>query len=169
MSASELRDNLNRAICVFLELIRNQWSRVSELATHGGTYARGSLVADWLEANWEMLVEATVSEEGRVVLEPYGDGADCNAVGSRVWKPGVTTTHEVVVIGRSGLAAVDALSGEAFDIANAGLHFEKFVTMTSEGWYAERVPFDHALCAKNGRDVVFSLRNVTFDLRRTAW
>lgn len=50
------------------------------------------LLDDWLQANWEIIVEAPLN----VFLEPYGDGADCNGASSRVWEPAKLPTHKLM-------------------------------------------------------------------------
>ena len=50
---------------------------------------------DWLQANWEILVEAVLCKLGEEFLEVYGEGADCNGASSRVCYPQALPTHKV--------------------------------------------------------------------------
>ncbi len=97
-----------------------------------------SLVADWLQANWETIVEASIAPHLGVRLEIYGDGADCNERSSRVWRPQDVTTHQVVCVSPNGL--FDALTGTA---VTAGLPLDRFCTL-HDSYPQERPPFDLA-------------------------
>ena len=69
-------------------MLETYWGSLQKLSKHDPT---GSLKDDWMQANWELIVEGLLSD-GRLVLEPYGEGADCNGASSRVlypdWKMG---------------------------------------------------------------------------------
>ena len=47
------------------------------------------LLDDWLQANWEIIVESRLQESKAIsgLLDVYGNGADCNASSSRVSLP----------------------------------------------------------------------------------
>lgn len=84
------------------------------------------LLADWLQANWEILVEAGTGK----YISHYGDGADCNGRSSRVWLPEICPTHRVA----------------RRNIASGNLHsFTKFICWDG-ALYSEAIPLDHILC-----------------------
>jgi hypothetical protein len=50
---------------------------------------------DWLQANWEILVETKICEPGQFLYH-YGEGADCYGEFSRVSYYNKTPTHKIV-------------------------------------------------------------------------
>ncbi len=56
---------------------------------------KGGIRDDFLQANWEILVEMLICIPGEEFLEPYGNGADCNGDSSRVSLPDKITTHRI--------------------------------------------------------------------------
>ncbi len=158
---------LEPALRTFLEVLCSNWASIGALANLKQTDPE-QFRADWAQANWEAIVEAAVST-GQVFVEPYGDGADCNAVGSRVWMPGVRSTHAVSCYPVVGRRAVDRLMGEEITFPDGGLLVDRFACPTEEGWYSERPPFDHVLTRSAGeREALFRLSEVGFTLRSVA-
>ncbi|MCA9680303.1 MAG: hypothetical protein KC464_35065, partial [Myxococcales bacterium] len=62
------------AVRAFAATLATSWERLEAIARRTST---GSYLADWAQANWEMIVEG-VLPPGEDFLEVYGDGADCN-------------------------------------------------------------------------------------------
>lgn len=52
---------------------------------------------DYLQANWEIIVESLICEPGIEFLQVYGEGADCNEISSRVCFPEKLATHIIKV------------------------------------------------------------------------
>lgn len=119
------------------------------------------LIPDWLQGNWEGLVEAALRPG--IFLEVYGDGADCNERSSRVHKPEVVATNVVVCRPRSGNAAWDALAGKPIIFPDGGLVLDELVSLAGS-WYARRPPFDHALIIAAPNTMLFRIDDVLFDL-----
>ena len=161
-----MNDQIQRAVLTFVAVLRDSWTHVRDLV--GGVCGQDPdcFLSDWAQATWEMLVEASVWRDGEVYLEPYGEGADCNDVGSRVWRPGVVSTHGVHCIPVNGNSLRDVLTGETFKVADTGYALEQFVTATEDGWYRVNPPFDHVLLYRDGRDTVVRLEDVRFTLVR---
>ena len=81
------------------------------------------LLSDWLQANWEVIVEARLHDAGLIsgVLDVYGDGADCNGASSRVSLPD-----------KAPICAVHVAPG---------FIFHSFGTLKDE-WFVQEPPFD---------------------------
>lgn len=143
----------------FARLLANAWPEV--LAASRLTKA-GSFVQDWLQANWEAVVEAGIGPG--VFLEVYGEGADCNDRSSRVYRPEATPTHAVVCLSRPGEEGViDRLSGRLIAVSSDGLPVEELVTLEGS-WYTARPPFDCVLVERDGNSYVFRINEVAFSL-----
>jgi hypothetical protein len=165
MMQTELNAKLNDAIEVFLTVLRTSWPAMTELANRMVTRDTTEVLADWAQANWEMIVEAALSTNQLVFTEPYGEGADCNSRSSRVWKPDADATHIVHCISQHGGSVTDVLSGQLMQLPDGGLPFERFVSRTPNGWYLECPPFDHALLFHE-RETLIALDEVRFVLMK---
>lgn len=158
-------DSLHLALRVFRDVLCSGWAALDELAEQTKK-PLDQLRADWAQANWESIVEVAVSD-GRVFLEPYGDGADCNPVGSRVWMPDVTPNHAVICHPSAGVSAVDWLRSAEVRFPSEGLTFDRFASLTREGWWTETPPFDHVLTlSSESGERLFRMSEVRFTLRR---
>lgn len=144
----------------FSSLLVSSWKDLSLLTEHEST---GSLKADWLQANWELLVENLVS--GEVVLDTYGDGADCNGSSSRVLYPDRLATHQIICEPLSGGQVYDILNDQQLD-ALQDIIFDRFVSIGDDGWYYELPPFDKILADHTGENVVIAVSEVDFQLKR---
>ncbi len=116
---------------------------------------------DWMQANWELIVEGGLHSASSVTLVPYGEGADFYGSSSRILRPEATPTH--AVRGRPFTDAVEALSGQPAVFPPEGLIVECFVTMR-EDWYYEEPPFDCALFIDNGVERVVPVETIEFSL-----
>lgn len=125
-----------------------------------------SLGADWLQANWELLVEGPLSKQigTPFCLEVYGDGADANGASSRILAPASLATHKIVCIPRKRSPIRDYLNEVPVDAPPSGFPLEKLVSLGSDGWYYETPPFDAALVLDADREMVFSLKDIEFAL-----
>ena len=131
----------------FARLLAAAWPEVQALAPRA--------VADWLQSQWEMFVEGALPPG--TILESYGEGADCNARSSRVYRPDAISTHRMVCSPR-GATVIDRLSGRAM----AGMWpLDELVTLDG-AWYASRPPFDCVLVESG--PYVFHLDDVVFSL-----
>ena len=88
-----LDDEITSSVLGFREFLNLSWPVGKRLLASSSE----ETVGDWLQANWEILVEAPWRERmPGGFLEPYGDGADCNGASSRVWLPDAIPTHRVI-------------------------------------------------------------------------
>src|SRR4051812_18770283 len=78
----------------FANFLSSSWNSASISLSSDESY--DDLLADWLQANWEILVEAPLFPGGAGFLEPYGDGAECNGDSSRVYNVAAVPTHRVL-------------------------------------------------------------------------
>lgn len=148
-------DVLVRRFANFLSL---SWDQVKKTEVHTQT---GSFVIDWLQANWEMLVEGALPPKP-IYLEVYGEGADCNGASSRVYHPDAVATHRVVCLPRHD-TVTDLLSTNLCPLTKTGLALEQLVTMDGT-WYKTAAPFDCVLVDHGGTSQVFLLEDVKFEL-----
>jgi len=127
-----------------------------------------SLCADWLQANWELLVEGPLSKRlgASVFLEAYGNGADANGASSRILNPASIATHKVICVPRE-YPIRDLLNGISVDAFMPGMALEKLVSLESDGWYYEKPPFDSVLVLRHDSAMVFSINDVWFALSDT--
>jgi hypothetical protein len=125
------------------------------------------ILADWAQANWELLVETYCKEvagESKVFLEPYGEGAECNSPSSRVWLPNATPTHRVVCRPVSGENMHDILTGSEVEATTGNVVFDQFAARTEQGWYEVAPPFDCALGYLDEREVLIPIAQISFSL-----
>lgn len=125
----------------------------------------GSLRSDWMQANWELLVEGALGSP-LVRLEVYGDGADCNPKSSRFLSPNLLPTHHIVCVPVSGDRLYDFLSGTQVVVPREPLKLDRLVTMGGDGWRHEAAPFDKVLVRLQEVDFVFCLSSVRLELQR---
>lgn len=152
--------DIDAAVRAFAKVLARSWPDVEAASRQVVT---GSYVEDWMQANWEMIVEATLPP-GEVFLEVYGEGADCNDRSSRVFNPEVTPTHAVICVAATGDGIVeDIINHERFLLGAEGLPLEEFVTI-EEGWFARKPPFDCVLLLHDGHERVVSANAVCFAL-----
>lgn len=146
----------------FSSLLVYYWENLSSLSENDIT---GSLSDDWLQANWELLVEGLLNEDN-LVLEPYGDGADCNGASSRVLYPNKLPTHKIICIPLDNRQIYDILNKRQLDVSQNKIIFDRFVSIGKDDWYYELPPFDKVLAEYAGELVVLDFSKIDFQLRR---
>jgi len=95
---------------------------------------------DWLQANWEMIVEASIPPEFSPRLEHYGEGADCNGISCRVWEPNAISNYQIVCVPKNDHQIIDVLSGKKVE---GKLILEEFCSIRDD-WYVTAPPFEYA-------------------------
>jgi hypothetical protein len=121
---------------------------------------------DWLQANWEFLVERTVVAGG--FLLPYGDGADCYGESNRVYQPAAIPSH-AIVCQPVGPEVKDVLTNQAIRFPANGLILIDLVGPLDGGAYSLAPPFNHARVGDSiGNWFVVSLSNIEFSVRSLA-
>ena len=133
--------------------LKNSWTGLPEwiIKNENEEYE----INDWLQANWEILVEAKLNEpfckreinSARVILEFYGNGADIDGRGSsRVIYPDELPTHYILV--------------------NDKYRFDSFGTKYDTGWFEPVFPFDYIkVVDKDNNEIILSVDAVTFSLK----
>lgn len=122
------------------------------------------LIDDWLQFNWEILVESQVCKKGTEFLEVYGDGADCNASSSRVWLPEALPTHRVLVILEKDSA--NLLTGRIIaNNNNEPIVFDRFVSWDGEH-YGYDGPLNSLLADKSGEELLLPIEHTKFSVCR---
>lgn len=155
-------DGLNRGIRTFQRLIALAWPELSacaEAAPYQG------MLEDWLQCNWEMVVEGSLPPGEGIILEIYGDGADCNDPSSRVFRPEWLANHRVVCVARHDVPVLADLLGKRPIPPGTQLVFDELVTMR-DGWYYRDAPFDCVLVDDGGTQRVIAADAVDFVLEK---
>ncbi|WP_419905269.1 hypothetical protein [Kiloniella sp.] len=140
----------------YIQLQSSNWETLTVLSNVDTT---GSFLIDWQQANWELLVEGFLGKIG-LVLECYGEGADCNGASSRVLFPEQLPTHKLICTPTENLPLQDHLNDQILSSPNVEITFDRFVTLGSDGWYKEAPPFDKILGDYHGAEVI-----VDFEIR----
>lgn len=117
---------------------------------------------DWLQANWEILVESCLGNGKRILLEPYGEGADCNGDSSRVFEPNKIATHRIICRGKNHGQGKDVLKGCDIDLSE--YDFDSFVSWNGEQ-YAHEPPFEYVLLESDDIAVV-KFNEIEFAIER---
>lgn len=101
--------NVDEIVRNFQQFLEASWQSVESTLplTPEGEHFR----LDWLQANWEILVEAVIRLDGISFLEFYGEGAECNGASSRVWKPDAEATHRICCVPKDGSEVTDLVTG----------------------------------------------------------
>lgn len=144
----------------FSSLLVHSWENLSLLSESDQT---GSLTIDWLQANWELLVEGLVGQG--IFLEIYGEGADCIGASSRVLYPDRLPTHQIICKPLQGSQIYDVLNDQQLD-GSTDIIFDRFVSLGDDGWYYELPPFDKILANYNGEDAVLDFSEIDFQLKK---
>lgn len=113
----------------FSHFLNSSWESCEDFID---TNSFHSLRIDWLQANWEILVEGAFFESG-VALEVYGEGADCNGASSRVLYPERLPSHRLVCHPAQGITVIDFLECIEINAADFPLIFDRFVSLTNGG------------------------------------
>jgi len=106
-------------------------------------------IEDWLQANWEIIVEFRLQNFGITegLIDIYGNGADCNGVGSRVSLPTSLPTSAVHIV--------------------PNCIFHSFGTLI-DGFFVQEAPFDYVKGEyPKSDDLVLPLKQVRFSIGQT--
>lgn len=129
---------INNVLEDYVSLLCSYWSRVKNLENLDATE---SFKDDWLQANWELIVERQLGD-ANLYLEVYGDGADCNGASSRVLFPNKQATHNIILKSNNEDKIYDFLGEVYIDDRIEKIVFQRFVTIKEDGWYYEEPSFD---------------------------
>ena len=149
------------AVEAFHEILTNGWPVLKRLA---GEDTTGSYLDDWMEANWEMVIEASIPPSEGVVIEPYASGADCNIPSSRVWQPDRIPNTPVYVRYTGNEPLVNTVDG--LEVGGI-MRLSSFCTI-EDGWPKVGSPFDFALL--DSTDVIaIPAANLRYYVRRSTF
>ncbi|WHI49534.1 hypothetical protein P3339_13755 [Microbulbifer sp. MLAF003] len=127
-------------------------------------FMEDELINDWLQSNWEILVESQICFQGKEFLEVYGEGADCNVASSRVWLPDAQPTHKIIVLIEK--YSYNLLKDNPIVKPDEGqIIFDRFVSWDGER-YGYNAPLDYLLADKAGEELLLPLEHVKFSVCR---
>ncbi len=150
---------INQAVRIFASFLNVSWNIVMPLVSGREYTADESSIGDWLQANWEILVERKVLHLNQY-LEIYGEGADYNGGSSRMNDIEATPTHTLKLFAID--EAVDILNNETIS-SKVRFEFDRLVGFQN-GFYLNAPPFNYALVQDDETERVFKLENIKFEL-----
>jgi len=153
--------SINNLLTHFSNLLFLYWEDLLLLVKEDSS---GSLKDDWLQANWELIVEGLLDDKN-IVLNVYGDGADCNGESSRVLYPDRQQTHRLICKPLVGKHVYDVLNEQSLDVTQDDIVFDRFVSIGDDGWYYELPPFNKILGEFSGEAVVVDFSGVDVRLQ----
>lgn len=148
--------NIDKAIRLFSVFLNDSWSSITPLLYERLYTTDESSINDWIQANWEILVERKILPINEF-LDIYGEGADFNSKSSRITDLLAQPTYYVNVHIEKG---TDILNN--IEIINEKYRFEKLVGFAN-GFYTISPPFDYVLI-QDEEERVFPLELVKFEL-----
>ena len=155
--------NTDAVLRSFSRFLASGWREAEALI--GPIDPFNDLAADWLQGNWEILVESVLLPGGSGFLEVYGDGAEGHGSSSRVFRPDAQPTHRIICLPKHGATAQDLGTGQKVDLVNKS--FWGFVHWNGNK-LAVAPPFNAVLLEgtfpERDGDVVVSLEEVEFGL-----
>jgi len=150
-------DIVLRAFAAFLTAAWQETSRALDQLEEASY-----LLDDWMQANWEILVEAVLLSRGTGFLEVYGDGADCHGTSSRVFRPEALPTHRIRCVAASGKQLWNLLTDGP--LTDDEMTFWGFVRW-EDGSYAS-TPLFNAVLLEGARNAVVGLDEIEFKLEK---
>ncbi|MCW5959718.1 MAG: hypothetical protein KIS76_06100 [Pyrinomonadaceae bacterium] len=154
---------IDQAIRLFAEFLDNSWYSAKDMLSDINHSATENSINDWMEANWELLVERKVLKPNDY-LEVYGDGADYYGASSRIIDPDSLPNYQIAIKPKQGRTVYDVLNNA--DTLLEDVIFEKLVGFQN-GFYALEPEFNFLLINDNlkGVERVVALSDVVFSLR----
>lgn len=154
--------DIDKAIRIFSEFLNSCWENVLPSLENRTYTTNESSINDWLQANWELLVERKVLPLNEY-LEIYGEGADFNGGSSRITDIQSIPQYSIKVISCCS-DLVDLLNNT--EVGNSELTFERLVGFEN-GFYIDNSPFNYVLTQdeSSGIERVFSIEKVKFELK----
>lgn len=145
--------DINEVVHNFRHFLNTAWTGLPEwiIKNENQEYE----INDWLQANWEILVESKLNEpfrqmevgSERIILNFFGSGADIDGRGSsRVIYPDDLPTHFILV--------------------NDKYRFDSFGTKYETGWFELTFPFNYIKAIdKDENEIILSATRAKFSLR----
>lgn len=152
--------DIDKAIRVFSDFLNKSWGVIIPLLSDRSYTTDESSKSDWLQSNWEILVERKVLQLNEY-LEVYGEGADFNGESSRITDIESFPTHSVKVLVNN---EKDVLNNS--EVESSEYTFERLVGFR-DGFYTDIPPFDFVLVQDEdiGVERVFLLEQIKFELQ----
>ncbi|WPP50689.1 hypothetical protein [Catalinimonas niigatensis] len=130
----------------FRQFLIGSWNSLPNRIKNNDNYQ----LDDWLQANWEILVEARLfydqNKINKLILEVYGNGADFNGASSRVFAPEAKATHYICI--------------------NQNYKFEAFGKQYENGWFGMELPFDKVLVTdENDNEIILDVSDINCELK----
>lgn len=152
--------DIDKAIRIFSTFLNRSWEIIIPLLSDRSYTTLESSKSDWLQSNWEILVERKVLQLNEY-LEVYGDGADFNGESSRITDIESVSTHSVKVSVNNGKDLLNNLDVECSEYA-----FERLVGF-KDGFYTDMPPFNFVLVRDEnfGVERIFLLEKIKFELQ----
>ena len=154
--------DIKKILDVYSRLLTSSWDVIELVSKNDQTE---SIKIDWQQTNWEILVEGLLGDQ-EMVLEVYGEGADCNAGSSRVLYPERLPTHKIICVPLKGSRVHDVLNNQDLDLSISDIVFDQFVSMGDDGWYYEKPNFDCVLASYDDGQVVINFEKTGFELKK---
>lgn len=156
--------NINKEIGKFVDFLNSSWIIVSQLLVNRDYTSNEDSINDWLQANWELLVERKVLKVNEY-LEVYGDGADYNGSSSRITDPEAQPSFKVIVKTKNGNSVLDLLNNEQIRFEN--VTFDKIVGFKN-GFYTLEPEFNYVLITDDdlGLERVVAIDDIEFTVER---
>lgn len=152
--------DIDKAIRIFSDFLNKSWGVIIPLLSDRSYTTDESSKSDWLQSNWEILVERKVLQLNEY-LEVYGEGADFNGESSRITDIESFPTHSVKVLVNN---EKDVLNNS--EVESSEYTFERLVGFR-DGFYTDIPPFDFVLVQDEdiGIERVFLLKEIKFELQ----
>lgn len=147
----------------FVRFINESWDTVIPLLEGRDYTTDESSIADWLQLNWEILVERKVLKINQY-LDVYGEGADFNGASSRITDVSVLPNFSIKIKGRAEREVSDLLNDEQILISNG-----KFIELVTfkDGFYKKEPKFDYVLLEDDiGVERVVPIEDIEFKLEK---
>jgi hypothetical protein len=154
---------IDKALRVFAEYLNISWVTVLPLLVDREYTTNEISINDWLQSNWELLVELKVLGLGEY-LEIYGEGADLNGSSSRVTDINALATFKIKVGAVNPENTLDFLNNQYVKLDN--ITFDRIVGFKNEFYFIEP-DFKYVLVFDEefgGIERVFLLDDVIFEL-----
>lgn len=155
---------IDKAIRTFVDFLNSSWIIVSQLLLNRDCTSNDDSINDWLQANWELLVERKVLKVNEY-LEVYGEGADYNGASSRIVDPEALPSFKVIVKSKNSNNVLDILNTEQVRLEN--VTFDKIVGFKN-GFYTLEPEFKYVLITDEnlGLERVVAIGDIKFELER---
>lgn len=130
-----MNTTVDLSIKMFANFLNSSWDIAFQILQ------KDYLMNDWLQANWELLVEQQILKPNDY-LEVYGEGADLIGTSSRITIPEALSNYKIEVKPKNKNYVFDILNNEKTPLEN--VCFDKFVGFENN-FYVLKPDFKYAL------------------------